>query len=60
VKIIRIGRNGAEHAAEPGDDPLTEPLTFGRFEPKRSLKDGDFVEVEAEGIGVVSSPVVAE
>jgi len=60
VKIIPIARDDAKHAAEPGHDPAAEPLTFGRFEPQRSLKDGDVVEVEAKGIGVVSSPVVAE
>jgi acylpyruvate hydrolase len=32
VKIICIGRNYAEHAAELGDDPPTEPLIFGKFE----------------------------
>ncbi|HEX4678291.1 MAG TPA: fumarylacetoacetate hydrolase family protein [Gaiellaceae bacterium] len=32
MKIICIGRNYAEHAAELGDDPPTEPLIFGKFE----------------------------
>jgi 5-carboxymethyl-2-hydroxymuconate isomerase len=32
VKIICVGRNYAEHAAELGDDPPTEPLLFGKFE----------------------------
>jgi 2-keto-4-pentenoate hydratase/2-oxohepta-3-ene-1,7-dioic acid hydratase (catechol pathway) len=32
VKIICIGRNYAEHAAELGDEPPTEPLVFGKFE----------------------------
>jgi 2-keto-4-pentenoate hydratase/2-oxohepta-3-ene-1,7-dioic acid hydratase in catechol pathway len=32
VKIICIGRNYAEHAAELGDEPPTEPLIFGKFE----------------------------
>jgi 2-keto-4-pentenoate hydratase/2-oxohepta-3-ene-1,7-dioic acid hydratase in catechol pathway len=32
VKIICIGRNYAEHAAELGDDPPAEPLIFGKFE----------------------------
>jgi 2-keto-4-pentenoate hydratase/2-oxohepta-3-ene-1,7-dioic acid hydratase in catechol pathway len=32
VKIICIGRNYAEHAAELGDAPPTEPLIFGKFE----------------------------
>jgi 2-keto-4-pentenoate hydratase/2-oxohepta-3-ene-1,7-dioic acid hydratase in catechol pathway len=32
VKIICVGRNYAEHAAELGDDPPREPLLFGKFE----------------------------
>ncbi|HEY8724363.1 MAG TPA: fumarylacetoacetate hydrolase family protein [Gaiellaceae bacterium] len=32
MKIICIGRNYAEHAAELGDEPPTEPLIFGKFE----------------------------
>src|ERR1700710_1818069 len=32
VKVICIGRNYAEHAAELGDEPPTEPLIFGKFE----------------------------
>ena len=32
VKIICVGRNYAEHAAELGDDPPTSPLLFGKFE----------------------------
>jgi 2-keto-4-pentenoate hydratase/2-oxohepta-3-ene-1,7-dioic acid hydratase in catechol pathway len=32
VKIICVGRNYAEHAAELGDDPPTEPLLFGKFD----------------------------
>ena len=32
MKIICVGRNYAEHAAELGDDPPTEPLVFGKFE----------------------------
>ena len=32
MKIICIGRNYAEHAAELGDDPPTEPLVFGKFD----------------------------
>jgi 2-keto-4-pentenoate hydratase/2-oxohepta-3-ene-1,7-dioic acid hydratase in catechol pathway len=31
VKIICVGRNYAEHAAELGDDPPTQPLLFGKF-----------------------------
>ena len=46
---------------EPGDLILTgTPPGIGwAREPKLSMKDGDLVEVEVEGIGVVSSPVVA-
>jgi 2-keto-4-pentenoate hydratase/2-oxohepta-3-ene-1,7-dioic acid hydratase in catechol pathway len=32
VKIICVGRNYADHAAELGDDPPTEPLLFGKFD----------------------------
>ena len=32
MKIICVGRNYAEHAAELGDDPPTEPLLFGKFD----------------------------
>jgi 2-keto-4-pentenoate hydratase/2-oxohepta-3-ene-1,7-dioic acid hydratase in catechol pathway len=32
VKIICVGRNYAEHAAELGDTPPSEPLLFGKFE----------------------------
>ncbi len=31
MKIICVGRNYAEHAAELGDDPPAEPLLFGKF-----------------------------
>ncbi len=47
-------------ALEPGDVVLTgTPWGCGEFmEPKRSLKDGDVVECEIEGIGVLRNPVV--
>ena len=32
MKIICVGRNYAEHAAELGDEPPTAPLLFGKFE----------------------------
>ena len=32
MKIICVGRNYAEHAAELGDAPPTSPLLFGKFE----------------------------
>jgi 2-keto-4-pentenoate hydratase/2-oxohepta-3-ene-1,7-dioic acid hydratase in catechol pathway len=31
VKIVCVGRNYAEHAAELGDPPPPEPLLFGKF-----------------------------
>ena len=45
---------------EPGDVILTgTPWGVGEFmEPKRSLKHGDVVECEIEGIGVLRNPVV--
>ena len=47
-------------ALEPGDVILTgTPWGVGEFmEPKRSLSDGDVVECEIEGIGVLRNPVV--
>ena len=47
---------------EPGDLILTgTPAGVGYArEPKVSLQDGDRVEVEIEGIGVLANPVVAE
>ena len=47
-------------ALEPGDVILTgTPWGVGEFmEPKQSLKDGDVVECEIEGIGVLRNPVV--
>ncbi len=46
---------------EPGDIILTgTPSGTGFFrEPKVALHDGDVVEVEVEGIGLLSNPVVA-
>jgi 2-keto-4-pentenoate hydratase/2-oxohepta-3-ene-1,7-dioic acid hydratase in catechol pathway len=46
---------------EPGDLLLTgTPWGCGEWmDPRRSLKDGDKVEVEVEGIGVLRNPVVA-
>jgi 5-carboxymethyl-2-hydroxymuconate isomerase len=47
---------------EPGDLILTgTPSGIGwAHDPKIALKDGDVVEVEIEGIGILSNPVVAE
>src|SRR4051794_36689114 len=46
---------------EPGDLILTgtPPGVGWARDPKVSLKDGDVVEVEVEGIGVLSNPVAA-
>ena len=46
---------------EPGDILLTgTPWGCGEFmNPRRSLRAGDVVEVEVEGIGVLANPVVA-
>jgi 5-carboxymethyl-2-hydroxymuconate isomerase len=46
---------------DPGDVVLTgTPWGCGEFmEPKRSLRPGDMVECEIEGIGVLRNPVVA-
>jgi acylpyruvate hydrolase len=45
---------------EPGDLILTgtPPGVGWAREPKISMKDGDVVEVEVEGVGVVRNPVV--
>ena len=45
---------------EPGDVILTgTPWGVGEFmDPKRSLQDGDVVECEVEGVGVLRNPVV--
>jgi 2-keto-4-pentenoate hydratase/2-oxohepta-3-ene-1,7-dioic acid hydratase in catechol pathway len=56
VKIICIGRNYAEHAAELGDDPPSEPLIFGKFdntligpgEPILLPPEATHVDAEAE------------
>lgn len=47
---------------EPGDLILTgtPPGVGYARDPKVSLKDGDVVECEVEGVGVVRNPVVAE
>jgi acylpyruvate hydrolase len=46
---------------EPGDLILTgtPPGVGWARDPKVALKDGDIVEVEVEGIGVLTNPVVA-
>jgi 2-keto-4-pentenoate hydratase/2-oxohepta-3-ene-1,7-dioic acid hydratase in catechol pathway len=51
VKIICVGRNYAEHAAELGDDPPTEPLLFGKFE-NTLIGDGDEIVLPPEATHV--------
>ena len=56
MKIICVGRNYAEHAAELGDAPPTEPLLFGKFdntligpgEPIVLPREATHVDAEAE------------
>jgi 2-keto-4-pentenoate hydratase/2-oxohepta-3-ene-1,7-dioic acid hydratase in catechol pathway len=45
---------------EPGDVLMTgTPWGCGEFmDPKRGLNDGDVVEAEVEGIGVLRNPVI--
>lgn len=52
----------ASFTLEPGDLLLTgTPWGCGEFmTPRRSLRDGDVVEVEIDGIGTLRNPVVAE
>jgi 2-keto-4-pentenoate hydratase/2-oxohepta-3-ene-1,7-dioic acid hydratase in catechol pathway len=51
VKILCVGRNYAEHAAELGDDPPTEPLIFGKFE-NTLIGDGDAIVLPHEATHV--------
>jgi 2-keto-4-pentenoate hydratase/2-oxohepta-3-ene-1,7-dioic acid hydratase in catechol pathway len=51
VKIICVGRNYAEHAAELGDDPPKEPLLFGKFE-NTLIGDGDAIVLPPEATHV--------
>jgi 2-keto-4-pentenoate hydratase/2-oxohepta-3-ene-1,7-dioic acid hydratase in catechol pathway len=51
VKIICVGRNYAEHAAELGDDPPTEPLLFGKFE-NTLIGPGDAIVLPPEATHV--------
>ncbi len=51
MKIICIGRNYAEHAAELGDDPPTEPLIFGKFE-NTLIGPGDAIVIPPEATHV--------
>jgi 2-keto-4-pentenoate hydratase/2-oxohepta-3-ene-1,7-dioic acid hydratase in catechol pathway len=47
MKIICVGRNYAEHAAEIGDAPPTAPLLFGKFENTR-IGHGDAIVLPRE------------
>jgi 2-keto-4-pentenoate hydratase/2-oxohepta-3-ene-1,7-dioic acid hydratase in catechol pathway len=51
VKIICIGRNYAEHAAELGDDPPTEPLVFGKFD-NTLIRPGEAIVLPPEATHV--------
>jgi 2-keto-4-pentenoate hydratase/2-oxohepta-3-ene-1,7-dioic acid hydratase in catechol pathway len=51
VKIICIGRNYAEHAAELGDEAPPEPLVFGKF-PNTLIGPGDAVVIPPEATHV--------
>ncbi len=58
MKIICIGRNYAEHAAELGDDPPTEPLIFGKFE-NTLIGSGDEIVIPPEATHVDSEAELA-
>jgi 2-keto-4-pentenoate hydratase/2-oxohepta-3-ene-1,7-dioic acid hydratase in catechol pathway len=51
VKIICVGRNYAEHAAELGDEPPTSPLLFGKFE-NTLIGPGDAIVLPRESTHV--------
>jgi 2-keto-4-pentenoate hydratase/2-oxohepta-3-ene-1,7-dioic acid hydratase in catechol pathway len=58
VKVICIGRNYAEHAAELGDEPPTEPLIFGKFE-NTLIGPGDAIVLPPEATHVDSEAELA-
>ena len=51
VKIICVGRNYAEHAAELGDEPPAEPLIFGKF-PSTLIGPGEPIVIPPEATHV--------
>ena len=51
MKIICVGRNYAEHAAELGDDPPKEPLLFGKFD-NTLIGDGEAILLPPEATHV--------
>jgi 2,4-didehydro-3-deoxy-L-rhamnonate hydrolase len=58
VKVICIGRNYAEHAAELGDEPPTEPLIFGKFD-NTLIGPGDAIVLPPEATHVDSEAELA-
>ena len=58
MKIICIGRNYAEHAAELGDEPPTEPLIFGKFE-NTLIAPGEAIVLPPEATHVDSEAELA-
>jgi 2-keto-4-pentenoate hydratase/2-oxohepta-3-ene-1,7-dioic acid hydratase in catechol pathway len=58
VKIICVGRNYAEHAAELGDEPPTAPLLFGKFE-NTLIGPGDAIVLPREATHVDAEAEVA-
>ncbi|MDX6475645.1 MAG: hypothetical protein QOH95_1156, partial [Gaiellaceae bacterium] len=58
MKIICIGRNYAEHAAELGDEPPSEPLIFGKFE-NTLIGPGDAIVLPPEATHVDSEAELA-
>jgi 2-keto-4-pentenoate hydratase/2-oxohepta-3-ene-1,7-dioic acid hydratase in catechol pathway len=51
VKIVCVGRNYAEHAAELGDEAPSEPLLFGKF-PSALLGPGEPILIPPEATHV--------
>ena len=51
VKIICVGRNYAEHAAELGDEPPKQPLLFSKFE-NTLIGSGDAIVLPREATHV--------
>jgi len=58
MKIICVGRNYAEHAAELGDEPPTAPLLFGKFE-NTLIGPGDAIVLPREATHVDAEAEVA-
>ena len=58
MKVICIGRNYAEHAAELGDEPPTRPLIFGKFE-NTLIGPGEAIVIPPEATHVDSEAELA-